>query len=210
MVDINNPDVPLQISRANAINAYASVEKSLCRIFGHLLTTELNLAAIVFYSITNTHSRNRIIDELLEKRYGTTYEAYWNGIPDTHNKHGMFKIIRQLDQRRNEIVHWHIGFHPDDIPRLGLTKPSIYPLIEPNSPSISVQDLNQFVEKADFVSRSLTIFYVLISSPIVSEEEALQPLQEIFQQPASYPPSDTNPLSRNYKAPEIPLPPSSE
>jgi hypothetical protein len=166
---------------------------------------EFNLASIVFYSITNTHSRNRIIDELLEKRHGRTYEAYWNGTPNAPHKRGMFTIIHQLDQSRNEIVHWHIGFTHGKAPGIGLTKPTMWPLVEPNYPSISVQDLIQFVDKADFVHRSLNIFFVLISStPDASEAEALQVLQEIFQQPASYPPLDTNPLSRNYKAPETP------
>jgi hypothetical protein len=118
----------------------------------------------------------------------------------------MFTIIRQLDQSRNEIVHWHIGFTRGKAPGIGLTKPTMWPLVEPNYPSISVQDLIQFVDKADFIHRSLNIFFVLISStPDASEAEALQALQEIFQQPASYPPLDTNPLSRNYKAPETPL-----
>jgi hypothetical protein len=181
MVDITNTDIHLQLSRANAINAYASVEQSLCRIFGHLLGTEFNLASIVFYSITNTHSRNRIIDELLEKRHGRTYEAYWNGTPNAPHKRGMFTIIRQLDQSRNEIVHWHIGFTRGKAPGIGLTKPTMWPLVEPNYPSISVQDLIQFVDKADFIHRSLNIFFVLISStPDASEAEALQALQEIF------------------------------
>jgi hypothetical protein len=164
------------------------------------LGTELVLAAIVFYSITNTNSRNRIIDELLEKRHVTTYEAYWNGIPGTPNKRGMFTIIRQLDQSRNELVHWHIGFTHGEIPGIGLRKPTSW--AQPNAPSISMQDLIQFVEKADFVHRSLNIFFLLVSTPRTAPEaEALQTLDEIFQQPASYPPSDTNPLSRNYKAP---------
>jgi hypothetical protein len=128
MTDINNTDLPLQLARANAINAYASVEQSLCRVFGHLLRTDLDRAAIVFYSITNTHARNRIIDGLLEKRHGTTYEAYWNGIPNTQNRRGMFTTIRQLDQSRNEIVHWHIGFMRGEVPGIGLTKPASWPL----------------------------------------------------------------------------------
>jgi hypothetical protein len=202
MIDITNTGIPLQLARANAINAYASVEQSLCHIFGHLLGTELNLAAIVFYSITNTHSRNRIIEELLKKRHGTTYEAYWNGVPRTANKRGTFTIIRELDQSRNELVHWHIGFTHGEIPGIGLTKPTS--LAQPNAPSISLQDLIQFVEKADFVHRSLNIFFALVSTPRTAPEaDALQALREIFQQPASYPPSDMNPLSRNYKAPEI-------
>ena len=84
----------------------------MCRVFGKLLNADLELGAIVFYSITNTHARNRILDQLLQKRYGKAFDDYWNGTPNTHNRKGMFAIIRQLDQRRNEIVHWHMKYAP--------------------------------------------------------------------------------------------------
>jgi hypothetical protein len=207
-----DPNTTLQILRAGAINSYASVEQALCRLFGMLLGTDLQLGAIVFYRITNTHSRNQILDDLLTKRHGTTYDAYWHGVAGLPNRKatGMWSIIRQLDQARNEIVHWHVGF------RLGsdnstaipaLTKPDVWPIIHnPDKRVISHQELTEFIYKADFIHRSMNIFFGVLSGQI--PPPAGKSLREIFERPAFYPPEDTNPLSRNHKAPESPPQPS--
>jgi hypothetical protein len=204
----------IQIHRAQAINAYAAVEQSLCRLFGSLIGTNLKLAAVVFYRITNTHSRNRIIDDLLNERHGKAYEAYWNGIPNTPNRNGMFTIIRQLDQSRNEIVHWHMSskFVPGTIEpsEIGLMKPDVWPIsYDPDNRTISSNDLVEFIWKADFASRSLNMFFLYLQGSLGAPNPLHATWREIFGQPAFYPPPDTNPLSRNWKAPQTP-PQSSE
>jgi hypothetical protein len=199
----------LQFLRAEAINAYASFEQSLCRVFSALLGTSPKLAAIVFYRITNTHSRNRIIDELLAKRYSNIYEAYWNGIPNMPHRSGLFTIIRQLDQSRNEIIHWHMTskYHPQKPGPLeiGLMKPDVLPIsFDVDARTITSGDLIDFCSKANFVAHSLHGFFFLIQGGNFPTPEMRATWQEIFAQPASYPPPDTNPLSRNWKAPETP------
>ena len=204
---VSDPDSnnKLRLYRGKAINAYAGVEPALCNIFGLLLGVEgYEVAPTVFYSITNTHSRNRIMDDLLEKRHGPTYQAYWNGIPGTPNKSGLFTIIRQLDQMRNEIVHWHLGVKsgnplmkilPDVQRELG--KPRLTPIIEPTARTISISELQEFIRRANFVERSLMLFLVFvipfenIKSLISGWDEMRPTLREIFAQPASYPPSNS-------------------
>jgi hypothetical protein len=196
----------LHVLRGRAINEYANVEQSLCRLFGTLLGTDLQLGAIVFYRITNTHSRNQILDDLLAEKHGLTYESYWSGVTGAPNRKntGMWPLIRQLDQSRNEIVHWHVGFRvghyvgPDYQGPAGLVKPDAWPLIrDPAKRVISMPELVQFIEKADFVHRSLNIFFMIISKEMPDNDDT-RSLREIFRQPAAYPPEDTNPLSRNY------------
>jgi hypothetical protein len=65
------------VERAKSIDRYAEVEQSLCRLFSNLMGTTADLGGIVFFRIGNARSRNLIIEQLLEKRYARTYEAYW-------------------------------------------------------------------------------------------------------------------------------------
>jgi RecB family exonuclease len=93
-----NQDVFL-VARANAIQAYAKLEFSLSIVFSRLLGTQPDIAGLVFFRITNTYQRNGILEDLKKHRFGNEYNLFWNSI---------MKIIRQIDQRRNEIVHWHV------------------------------------------------------------------------------------------------------
>jgi hypothetical protein len=191
--------------RALAINAYASLEAALCRNFGYLMGTKLDLAEIVFYSITNTHSRNRILDELITKKFGSEYEPSWNGVPGTHNKRGLFTYIRQLDQRRNEIVHWHVTMdfaatNPMDA-RYSLMKPAAYAVLERATSTISIPEFQAFIAKADFIAYFANMFSIIAREDDFPE---LPSLRDMFRQPVSYPPPDTSPLSPNYKEPQPP------
>jgi hypothetical protein len=122
-------------------------------------------------------------------------------------------LIRQLDQSRNEIVHWHVGFRSEPAKDgyqgpAGLVKPDVWPLIkDPEKRVISNQELVQFIDKADFVHRFLNIFFIVLQG---EKHEGVLSLRGIFRQPAVYPPEDTNPMSRNYKAPEGPPQPPEE
>ncbi len=161
----------------------------------------MEIGAIVFYRITNTHSRNRIIDELLTARYGKRYDAYWNGTPNTPNSTGMFGIIRQLDQSRNEIVHWHVTVRfqprgaPTGQPTIGLMKPDLWPVtFDQDRRAISSEELRDFCGKAGFVARSLGLFYLKLQGSLEPPHEAHATWQQIFSQPASYPPPEDHPL----------------
>jgi hypothetical protein len=211
-LDLGAPIPPhLQIARANAIQAYANVEQSLSMLFSHLLGTTMQKAGVVFFRITNSHSRNTIISSLLTLQYGNSFDAFWHG---QNHQPGMLTLVRQLDSRRNEIVHWHVS---DNVHLDGETQMRHQTLNPPNfwaqsGASITVADLVEFCRKADFVQRSLTFFWITMHNPSLDNplpENALLPWRDIFSRPVSYPPQDTHPLSPNYKAPQTP-PRSSE
>jgi hypothetical protein len=104
-VDEIDPAQSLQLARAAVIEGYAGVEESLASLFAALLGAWPHHAAVVFWRLTNTSSRNKIIEQLLTSRFGTQFDSYWHG-----QKHvgGLFTLIRQLDQTRNELVHWRV------------------------------------------------------------------------------------------------------
>lgn len=181
------------------------IEQNLNSLFANLLQSTPQLAGIVFYRITNTSSRNAVIESLIEQRHGSKYEAYLNGIPNTPNRKGLFSLIRQLDQRRNEIVHWHT-LH-DVVMDAGKTTSTLY-LTKPNAWSfptevqkITVEDMQAFCEKATFTAKSIAHFDLTAAGWITDETALRDAWIEICQQPCIYPPPDTHPLSPNYKAP---------
>ena len=67
----------LIVQRANAIDAYAGLERSLAIIFSMLLDIDQDLATLVFYRIVNTRSRNAMLQDLITRKYSTTYKRYW-------------------------------------------------------------------------------------------------------------------------------------
>lgn len=188
-----NQDVFLT-ARANAIQAFASLEFSLSIVFSRWLGTAPELGGLVFFRIINTHSRNRILDDLKETHFPDQYSLFWNSL---------LKLIRQIDQRRNEIVHWHVVNTIDlDLPhkeasRLTLSPPTGW--TSKSTASINEDDLEKFIRKCNFVARLATMFSFLKTE----HAEALgETWLDIFQRPIVYPPPDTHPLSPNYKTPE--------
>lgn len=90
----------LQFVRGQALDAYSGLEQILMEVFCSLIEANLGFGGIVFFRLTNTGLRNKIFEELIERKYGTVYDDYWFG------KGGLLSLIRQIDQRRNEVVHW--------------------------------------------------------------------------------------------------------
>lgn len=158
--------LPLLIERARAINAYASIETALSTLLAQLLGTDDESAAIVFFRLPNARSRNAIIEALLKKRHQATYDIYWNGVPKTADNRGLFDLIRELDQRRNEIIHWHTSnyIRIEDggvVAEAQLTPPNFW--TRSDHPRLTDNDLRAFSAKADFVSRSVVMFYAVTS-----------------------------------------------
>jgi hypothetical protein len=198
-------DDELRIARALAIEAYAAVESSLVVLLARLLGTANDLAAIVFFRITNTSARNGIIEQLLERAHGTKYDTYWHGQPGAGGQRrviGLFALIQQLDTRRNEIVHWHpaasvssSGEQWEDLrlPYYWARAPHLKPITTP--------DLDAFTAKASFVQQSIFYFSQFTTkSPEVfmsayGGKDALETWTRIFQQPVPYPPSSDHPLA---------------
>jgi hypothetical protein len=211
MIEIDPRKIPrdtdMQIARAVAIEEYASVESAMSRVFAALLGTTDRKGSIVFFAIVNTRSRNSILEALLEDKHGKKYDAYWYGEPGSPGKPrtgGLITLIRQLDDLRNHIVHWH---PVRQISQSG-TSEALYPPHfwhrAPLADPITHEFLIEFAQKANFVYRSLSMFYFFTTAYDRLSAESQKTWLEIFARPAIYPPSSTHPISPNYKAPESP------
>lgn len=196
-------------ARGKAIDAYAGLEASLCRLLGVLMRIDDKAAAIIFYKITNTSSRNQIIENLLADRHKDAYSIFWFGVPKTHHKRGMIHLIRDLDTERNKIVHWHSGlFIEDERPIIRLVKPASWGAETDQAESLETGDFLAFSMKADWVSRCLNMFTFFISGARLSlPAEQQHTWRDIFQQPCTYPPSNNHPI--NQTSEERPIPPQS-
>ena len=186
----------LKVARADAIHAYAGVEQALSLVLAAFLGATPTQASIIFFNIIASRSRDKILEGLLKEKFGKTYDTYWYGVegqPGVKSVPGMSALLQQLATTRNFIVHWTIAVNIGEGPITEeLIPPTIWHLVDDRR-SLSVQDLNAFRAKADFVWRSLNMFQLLISGIWPDAPDAWR---EIFQQPCTYPPSDGHPLGQ--------------
>lgn len=177
----------LQLARAAAIEAYSDLEQQLSLQFADLMGSPHARASLVFYRITNTFSRNRILQSLLEMEYGARYKKFWGSL---------IKLIRQLDHERNKIVHWHIigGQIDENGKLLDEEEP---PLLAPHGDSdevcLSADELWEFVEKTEYVRLQAMMFYIFHLRRPSDEDRQANKTYEAFLQPCLYPPPKDNP-----------------
>lgn len=178
----NDRRLEFSSARAGAIEAYAMLEKWLSSLFAHLLKTSPSLGGIVYFRIINTRSRNRILEDLLKRRYKKACGLYWNSL---------LKLIGILDQRRNEIVHWHMnytheeGSHPDDGMHFSLVPATGW--ATNSDASISTDEFIQFIEKCIFTYTEVQEFLNYLHE---IDGEKLDPSHDKFQRALIYPPQD--------------------
>lgn len=171
----------LIVQRANAIDAYAGLERSLASLFSMLLDIDQDLATLVFYRIVNARSRNAMLQELITRKYGITYKRYWDS---------MFRFITKLDGKRNEIVHWHIG----GIREPSLTHPKHFFWEDQSDDGVTINQIEDFICRAKFANCSIFVFSLLMSGA-VSEADGQTAWRKTFLQPVAYPPPAAHPLS---------------
>jgi hypothetical protein len=198
-------DTKLPMARAAAIDSHARFEQALFTLFASLLGAPRDRAGIVFFRISSAPTRNKILESLLKKTHGNKYKVYWNG-SEPKAQNGLIHHIRHLDHQRNEFVHWHIAMeiHAGEssvVSREVLEPPNFWNRTADRQ-KITVKHLENFVQKADFVSRSVSMFYALTSGELPGVEPG--PWPEIFGQPVLYPPPGSHPLFPNYKGHETP------
>jgi hypothetical protein len=178
-----------RILRSLAIEAYARVEEALCGLFSDLLGTTFDLGGIVFYGISSGYARNRMIQTLLTKRDGDRWDRYWFG------QDGMMKLVRRLDQERSWIVHWHpVDIRAKDRSETTLRKPNFW--ATGSQEEITEEDLQAFIDLANFVSRSINMFFITRKGELVGDQQ-LKEWFHLFQEPCVYPPPNDHPLSPN-------------
>jgi hypothetical protein len=138
---------------------------SLTILFAALLGVPIDVAGLVLFRITNTHARNRILNDLQSKKHGASYDTFWRSLTS---------FIRTLDQRRNEIVHWHVvqtidlSLDHKEAARLSLAPPTGW--MTQSAASISENDLNDFIQRCDFATRLITMFRGVVHEPAIPDD----------------------------------------
>jgi hypothetical protein len=187
-----------RIARALSIEAYARIESSFTVLLATLLDTKHDIASIIFFEIVNTRARNKIIQSLITRVHGERFNTYWNGQkgqPDKPNKPGLFSLIQQIDEERNQIVHWHpTGNSSSTGEKWEDLRPAYYWARKPNVGPINTSALNRFIQKANFVYRSVDAFWRFIKKPMFFSEVERDAWSHIFEQPVLYPPPSEHPL----------------
>ena len=182
------PASRLMLTRSNAINDYARVELSLAMLLAQVLGVDMEAAGIIFFRIINTRSRNIILRQLLKKRFGDKYKTFWKS---------MEKLLRKIDQKRNEVVHWHVahklemGKGPDAASEFELNPPNFWAR-DRSDAAHTPESLLSFSKECDFTCRLLNMFVMYISGNLGNADSG--PWPEIFQQQVVYPPPRNHPL----------------
>jgi hypothetical protein len=188
----------LLVARGQAIDAYAGLEKSLSFLLATFAETSLSIASVILFRI-GAHPRNLILDELRSTRFGDQYENYYVSL---------MKLIRQLDQARNQIIHWHTTISlSTDTASVGLSRPSTWFEFKDTAP-LTINEINQFTIKCSFVSRSINLFVPLLQGTLQKDPNAHATWHEICQKPIIYPPPKDHPLYRSHQELEDRLFPS--
>src|SRR5216684_1718085 len=96
-----DPEDPFWAIRGQAINAYAGLEQALCFLLEPLTGRPVPVAATIFYKIRNLRDVTDILGKLLMFRHRETYKVFWKSFSN---------FIGKITEKRNSIVHWHVGF----------------------------------------------------------------------------------------------------
>jgi hypothetical protein len=193
--------------RGKAVQSYANLEQSLCTLFSALAgVATRHIGAVIFFKIVNTSARNSIIEKLFKLKFPVGFNLFRNSL---------LEALPAIDQGRNEIVHWS-ALNIVGLDDAGVTSATI--VLKPaaqvwgadhNIPQKTKAQIIEFMDKADFYSRLVNMFYFITfdRAPHMGQE-IKQTWYGIFSQPIIYPPPADHPLSRNPPAPTILLPPS--
>jgi len=202
--------------RGRAIQAYAGLESSLCGFFSELTGMARQASPIVFYKITNAKVVVEILQDLLTLKNQSEYAAFWSSLK---------KMLHQVIQQRNEIVHWTtVGFlgaapgRPKTILMKTASLASFRPTpADQNADAVAEAIANQqitptqivnFTNKVLFLAHLCSMFTMEVSGVLSGPTD--QSWREIFQKPIEYPPPKGHPLNTSPETPERQPPASQE
>ena len=121
-------------------------------------------------------------------------------------RNSLLAHLKQLADKRNEIVHWNAVHMTGEDDTGGTTsnlvlRPSATWGFDPTGPTLETADLRDFIIKCGFFLHLCSMFHALAlrESPDVPAHHRQQWL-EIFAQPIEYPPPDGHPSSQQHVA----------
>lgn len=185
--------------RGHSINTYASLEHALSYLMSEFSGLPKDVANLIFFSVVNTQTRLRILNELQTKKYGAKLSSFWASLE---------KHLIKLTGTRNDIVHWTIvgSYHGNSKQKLVLRPPD-YGTPHGKSKELTSNDLEQFIRKCYFVERHCRWLEIWLRDNDFREKKEGKVWEEIFSRPITYPPNKTHPLHSICFAEDFQLPP---
>jgi hypothetical protein len=182
--------------RANAINAYASLEMHLGMLFETLLGSDPQKAYVVFASVINSQARLRMISRLLQLSFGDRYITFFDSLSEK---------LSGLDSTRNKVAHWIVlnsytggkKFKPKkDVALHG--HPNLF-----SGEVLYRHDLIDFHNRTEFYGNIVFMFAQFIRAPDLidsSRNPTKRKWSDVFGEKIAYPPSEDHPLPPLKKA----------
>ncbi|MDB5863982.1 MAG: hypothetical protein JWO70_1788 [Betaproteobacteria bacterium] len=192
---VDPPEIPIEppkelafqfnALRGISIQFYANYEQALAALFSHLMGAPPDFTGVAFFRINNARARNAMIERLLKKRQGDTYNIFWNSL---------VKLLGQLDGSRNQIVHWNVVNNislENGQPKYVLTlRPPNHWDETPNTPEITEDGIKEFIYKCHYLTRSVNVFNSVVSGNL--GERLPDAWRDICREPVPYPPPESH------------------
>jgi hypothetical protein len=173
--------------RGRAIQAYGHLEQSWCMLFAHLSGMNPHAASIVFFKITSSQARDKILSNLMKEKYNESYAEFFKSL---------ISIFNRASQERNEIVHWNatITLGKDaDLDNLQLRAPNLWGSSEKAYDS---EDILAFTKRCSFTVRVCNTFTMFLHHATLpgKNEDEVRTWRDIFQQGLILPLESNHPL----------------
>jgi hypothetical protein len=175
------------------------MESALCILFAGLADMTHERAALIYYKIGHSATRNGMIESLMEHVHGATFAPFWDtAIKGRGNAAipGFWKFIESLDRTRNNIVHWHpaesvsVTLGSSETRRWEDIRPAFHNVRLKGETPIATPEFNDFIQRAEYAEQMLIRFHLAIVKPKNLGGE-LQTWLQIFQKPHVYPPPES-------------------
>jgi hypothetical protein len=194
---------PFWALRGQAIQSYAAIEQALCSLFSSFAGLNSAIAGSIYFRIQVPGASDKILRDLLTKKYGDAYTIFWNSLAE---------LIRETTATRNKVVHWNVANFIDNggLTMVGLVPPNIYESFGPKAAvPIGSAEIAEFMRRCDFISRMCGVFHLFLTFPTALDQqpEVKQTWNDIFAQRVVYPPPKLHPLFPTSPIPQVPHPP---
>ena len=178
---------PFWAARGQAIQAYAGLERALCRIFIQMGDMRPEVAGLIFYKITNANARNSMVEKLIRQKYGNTYNLFWNSF---------IQQLTPLDHRRNQIVHWNALVHvirdAEGFLCVGVALEHPFTKGEATNQKLLLKNLIEFARQCDAFKILAMMFMTMKRGEFDAEEAKSWPA--VYSKPIVYPLPPDHPL----------------
>jgi hypothetical protein len=174
----------------HSIQAYSGLEQSMCTLFATLSGMSSEIANILFYKIQSSRLRDLFLENLVKNKYGNKYDKFWDSLS---------RLIGQVTERRNQIIHGRAGVHPEAV-EIRLVLPHLRDIKDMDL-YINTSHLSEFIDQCRYLSTLMQGFWTINDQWWCDRMDPaiLKTWQGIYQQEVTYPAPSTHPIYQSGK-----------